>query len=157
MPNTGIQNGGDVLVYINTGTDIAPVWTPIAHCTESSIDDGAEVRDRVTSDTGKYKGRKVGVQEVTINVSSLTCYDGYSYWDLLALKEAGDSIQLKYSNRPAQDVTDGKAEVSEQTGDKYRQGMFVIQSVSKNDKKNEDSNLSATFLNDGAPETKTAA
>ncbi len=155
MANAGIIDGGDIMVYINTGTTISPTWTPVAHATEHSISHKSNLRERVTKTTGKWKARKAGINEETITVSALTTYGTYSYFDLLALMEAGTEVELKYSGRPAADVTSGAAEVDEEAGDKYRQGFFLIESIDRNDPKDADSTLSATFQSTGEIETKT--
>lgn len=152
--NTGIIDGGDILLYVETATG---VWTPVAHCTECSINHSTEIRKRMTKDTGKSAQKKAGEQTTTINVSSLTTYGSYGYFDLRALQLAGTEVTLKYSGRPTLDVTDGKAEVAEQVGDKYEEGLFIITSIERNDAKNADSTMKASFENSGLPEVKTVA
>ena len=157
--NTGIIDGGDILVYLNTGTTQAPVWSPAFHCTECSIEHSTELRTRKTKDTGKSAAKRAGEQTTTINVSALAAYPGtgFNYFDLREKQIAGDEIQLKYSGRPEADVTAGKAEVAEQVGDKYEKGMFIITKVSRNDKKGEDATMSATFENSLIPTIETVA
>lgn len=153
--NEGIIDGGDVMLYINTGTDIAPVWTPMFHCKECSIKHSTELRKRMTKDTGKSAQKRAGEQTTTISVSALTTYGSYNYFDLRALQIAGTPVKLKYSGRPEADVAAGKADIFEQVGDKYEEGLFIINSVERNDVKNEDSTMSASFENSGAVEIKT--
>lgn len=155
--NTGIIDGGDIMLYVNTGTSETPVWTPGAHCTEHKISHSAEIRKRLTKDTGKFSQKRAGEQTTTITVSALTTYGSHSYFELRALMLAGTPVLLKYSGRPAADVTAGKAEVAEQAGDKYEQGEFLIASLERTDAKNADSTMSATFENSGEIEIKTVS
>lgn len=143
--NTGVIDGGDIMVYVK----VATVWTPVAHCTECSIQNSTEVRARSTKDTGKFDEKRAGKQNTTISVSALATYDTYNYFDLRALQLAGTPVLLKYSGRPAADVTAGKANISEQTGDKYETGTFIITSVERNDAKDADSTMTASFENSG--------
>ncbi|MBV5323220.1 hypothetical protein JZU51_00325, partial [bacterium] len=83
-------------------------------------------------------------------------YGAYNYFDLRALQLAGTPVVLKYSGRPTADVTAGKAVTAEQTGDKYETGTFIITSVERNDPKDADSTMSATFENSGAVTIGTA-
>jgi len=151
-PNVGIIDGGDILVYVK----IATVWTPVAHCTECSIQNSTEVRSRSTKDTGRFDQKRAGKQGTTISVSALATYDSYNYFDLRALQLAGTEVVLKYSGRPAADVTAGKAVISEQIGDKYETGSFIITSVERNDAKDADSTMTASFENSGAVTIGTA-
>lgn len=153
--NTGIIDGGDILVYVNTGTDVAPVWSPAAHCTECSIQNSTEIRKRSTKDTGKFAEKRAGEQTTTISVSALATYGDFNYFSLRSLQLAGAAVKVKYSGRPAADVTAGKAITAEQVGDKYEEGMFIINSVERNDAKDADSTMTAQFENSGAVEIKT--
>jgi hypothetical protein len=158
MPaNSGIIKGGDIMLYVNTGTVAVPVWTKAAHATEHTISHKAELRERVTKQTGKFKSRVSGKLDTTISVSSLAGYDTYNYFELLALMHAGAPVLLKYSGRPAADVTAGEAETAEATGDKYFQGSFCIESLERNDPATADSTMSATFQQAAAPEIKTVS
>lgn len=157
--NTGIIDGGDILVYLNTGTVAVPVWTPAFHCTECSIDHSTELRTRKTKDTGQSSQKRAGEQSTTVNVSALAAYPGtgFNYFTLREKQLAKEELQVKYSGRPAADVTAGNAEVSEQVGDKYEKGMFLITKVSRNDKKGEDGTMTATFENSGDVTIETVA
>lgn len=153
--NSGIIDGGDILVYVNTGTAEVPVWTPMFHCKECSIKHSTEIRKRLTKDTGKSAEKRAGEQTTVVSVSGLATYGAYNYFDLRALQKAGTPVTLKYSGRPEADVTAGKAEVHEEVGDKYEEGLFIITSVERNDPKAEDSTMSASFENSGDTELKT--
>jgi hypothetical protein len=157
--NTGIIDGGDILVYLNTSNTQTPTWTPAFHCTECSIEHSTELRTRKTKDTGKSAQKRAGEQTTTINVSALATYPGtgFNYFTLREKQLAGTEVMLKYSGRPATDVTAGAAEVAEQAGDKYEKGNFIITKVSRNDKKGEDSTMTATFENSLAVTVETVA
>jgi hypothetical protein len=127
----------------------------VAHATEHSQSHKSNLRERVTKQTGPFKGRKAGVQEATITVNALTTYDSYSFNDLLALKIAGTAVTIKYSGRPTADVTAKTAELAEATGDKYVEGLFLIESLDRNDAMDADSTITATFQSAGAVEIKT--
>jgi len=157
MANTGFVNGGDIMVYVQTGTTQTPVWSPVAHATEHSQSHKSNLRERVTKNTGPFKGRKAGVQEATITVNALNTYGGYGFNELLALKIAGTAVTLKYSGRPTADVTSKEAEVAEATGDKYVEGLFLIESIDRNDAMDADGTLTATFQSSGLVEIKTVA
>ena len=54
MPaNTGIIDGGDLLLYV----EIATVWTLIGEAKSHTLSRKSEVRTRRTKVTGKYPGR----------------------------------------------------------------------------------------------------
>jgi len=156
--NEGIIDGGDVMVYVNTGTLLAPVMTPAFHCTECSIDHGTEVRTRKTKNTGKSAQKRAGEQSTNISVSALTCYDKTGVLNYFTLREkqlSGEEVLLKYSGRPAADVTAKECDIAEQVGDKYEEGMFIITKLARNDKKAEDSTMTVTFENSLSVEVKT--
>lgn len=155
--NTGIINGGDIMLYVNTGTEQAPTWTPSAHATEHKISHSTELRKRKTKDTGKSSQKKAGEQTTTITVAALATYGTHNYFDLRTLQLAGTEVMLKYSGRPEADVTAGKCEIAEQVGDKYEQGKFIITSLERTDPTDADSTMSCTFENSGLPEVKTVA
>lgn len=157
--NTGIIDGGDILVYLNTGTKQTPVWSPAFHCTECSIEHSTELRTRKTKDTGKSAQKRAGEQTTTINVSALATYPGtgFNYFTLREKQIAGEEVMLKYSGRPAADVTAGACELAEAAGDKYEKGNFIITKVSRNDKKGEDATMTATFENSLAVSVETVS
>ena len=157
--NSGIIDGGDILVYLNTGTAQEPVWSPAFHCTECSIDHSTELRTRKTKDTGQSSQKRAGEQSTTITVLALATYPGtgYNYYSLREKQLAKEEIMLKYAGRPEADVTAGKAEVAEQVGDKYEQGMFLITKVGRSDKKGDDSTMTTTFENSGDVTVETVA
>jgi len=155
--NAGIIDGGDIMVYINTGTAEVPVWTAGAHCTEHSIKNSTEVRTRSTKDTGQFDEKRGGKQNTTISISALATYGAYSYYDYRALQLAKTPVLVKYSGRPAAEVTAGKCVIAEQVGDKFEKGLFLITACDRNDAKDADSTLSVTLENSGAVTIETVA
>lgn len=151
--NTGIIDGGDIMVYVMVGA----VETPMAHCTECSIQNSTELRTRSTKDTGRFDQKRAGKQNTTVSVSALVSYDGFNYFDLRALQLAGGEVILKYSGRPVADVTSEKAVTAEQVGDKYETGSFIITSCERNDPKDADSTMTVSFENSLAVKIETVA
>jgi hypothetical protein len=158
--NSGIIDGGDILVYLNTGTDSVPIWAPAFHCTECSIEHSMTLRTRKTKDTGAASEKRPDELSTTINVSALATYDAtgkFNYFSLRAAQLAKSKLMLKYSGRPEADETAGLCDIAEAVGDFYEKGYFYITKVSRNDKKGEDSTMSATFENTGLPTIETVA
>jgi hypothetical protein len=138
--NTGITDGGDLLLYV----EVAAVYTLIGEAKSHTVDDTSEIRTRRTKSSGMYPGRKYFGADTKVNTDCLVTYDGYGYWELLALKEAKTKVKIKSAGR----VTAGKG-VAEQIGDKYREGTFVIENISMNASEGEDAGFTASFLIDG--------
>ena len=156
MANTGIQFGGDILVYRNTGTDVAPVWEAIGHSTSHSYKGTTAMRNRVHKDDGGATGTKPGRHEPgTISIAGLSTYDGNDFYTLEALRLARERIHLKYSGRPASDPD--AVEAVEASGDKYYEAYGYISEVGREDPTEGDSTYSATITLDGVPEEKAVA
>lgn len=132
-----VQNGSDVLVYINTGTQEVPVMQKIACCTSSQITDSAESKDRVTKDTGRWKKKRVTGFTVQIKCDALVSLaENSNGYDLLKAKmRAGEPVFLQYGHKSVSNKID--------------QGYFIISSLDKTDAAQEDSTFSATFDNSG--------
>jgi hypothetical protein len=142
MPaNTGIIDGGDLLLYVETA---GPVWTLIGESKSHSLSNKSEVRTRRTKSTGIYPGRKVFGLDATVNTDCLALYGTYGYWELLALQLARTKVKLKLAGR----VTAGKG-LAEQIGDKYLEATFVIDSVDLNANDGDDASYTASFSIDG--------
>lgn len=150
--NTGIIEGQDMMLFV----DVSGTMTAISHATSHTIETGLETRQRNTKDTGKWDAKTPGLLNWTVSSENLAAYDGYSYYDLLALQKARTKITVKLSGRAASgDGTDDW--VAEQTGDSYEEGSGYITSISRNDPKNADSTMSITIEGDGELETKTVS
>lgn len=132
-----IINGSDVLVHVNVGTSQAPSWKPAAHQTSCSITNSSDVKERVTKNTGLWKGKKIVGLSVQIKCDALASKDADCGYDKLQeLWLAAEPVLLKYG-------------ALEETGTKYYQGLFVISSLEKNDPAQDDSTMSITFDNSG--------
>lgn len=142
MPaNTGIIDGGDLMLYALIGA----VWTLIGDAKSHSLSNKSEVRTRRTKATGDYPGRKVSGLDCTINTDCLVTYGSYGYWELLALQIAKTKVQLKLAGH-----SNALLGVTEQIGDKYLSGTFVIDSVDLNSADGDDATYTASFSIDGA-------
>ena len=144
--NTGIVHGGDIMLFINTGTEGSPTWTANSHATSHSITHTMSPREVSSKDTGaatSLKPGKIGVS--TISIEALRCYDGYSYFDLLEKFQARERIGFKYSGR----ASGTEIDVSEQTGDNYEKGYGYITSLNSNDPHDNNATISCTISIDG--------
>ena len=143
--DSDIINGSDVLVHINSGTVLLPVWKPVAHQTSCSISNSSTTKERIKKSTGLWKGKKVTGLTVTIKCDALASYDADGGYDVLnGLWKAAAEILIKYCG-------------TETEGKKYEEGLFVITSLERNDAAQEDSTMSVTFENSGEVDTKTVA
>ena len=154
MSNTGVTFGGDILVYRNTGTDIAPVWESFAYASSHSYNGTTKMRQRVHKDDGGATGVRPGRHEPgTIGIQGLVSYDGVDFWTLDKLRKDRERIHLKYSGRPSGDTD--VIETTEDVDDKYYEAYGYINEVSREDPVEEDSTYSATITLDGFPTEKT--
>lgn len=138
--NTGIIDGGDLLLYV----EIATVWTLIGEAKSHTLSSKSEVRTGRTKSTGLYPRRKVTGLDSTVGTDCLATYGTYGYYELLALQLARTKVKLKLAGR----VTAGKG-VAEQIGDKYLEATFVIDSVDLNASDGDDTSYTAAFSIDG--------
>ena len=155
MANTGVIHGGDIMLYVNTGTEGTPTWTPGAHATEHSISHSMAPREISSKDTGKYAKIKPGKHGVsTISVNALRSYDGYSYFDWKALFDADTRIGFKLSGRL---VSEEIAEVAEAAGDEYEKGYGYITALDCANPHDSNSTMSMTISIDGETTTETVS
>lgn len=138
--NTGIIDGGDLLLYV----EIAAVWTLIGEAKSHTLSSKSEVRTRRTKSTGIYPGRKIVGLDATVSTDCLATYGAYGYFELLALQLAKTNVKLKLAGR----ATAGKG-VAEEIGDKYLEATFVIDSIDLNAADGEDAGFSASFSIEG--------
>lgn len=142
MPaNTGIIDGGDLLLYV----EIATVWTLIGEAKSHTLSRKSEVRTRRTKVTGKYPGRDVVGLDATVTTDCLATYGTYGYYELCALQEAKTKVKLKLAGKAT--AGDGKAE---EVGDKYQEATFVIDNIDLNAAEGDDAGYTASFSIDGA-------
>ena len=148
MANTGIIDGGDLMLYIKpSGT-----WLLVAEAKSHSISNKSEVRTRRTKSTGDYPARKVTGLDCTVNTDCLALYaaTGYGYFELLAAQQAKTPVLLKLAGHSTSTL--GTVEV---TGDKYLEGTFVIDSIDMNAAEGDDATCTASFSIGSALEIKT--
>ena len=98
---------------------------------------------RVTNkDSGKAEEYRPGRGDGTASGNAKLKYSaGHSYWDLVALMDAGTEVTLKYSN----DVT----------AEKFYEVKAYISELSRQDPDDDNSTMSYTFQFSGEGETKT--
>lgn len=140
MANTGIIDGGDLLLYV----EIAAVWTLIGEAKSHTLSRKSEVRTRRTKITGKYPARKVIGLDATVTTDCLATYGTYGYYELCALQEAKTAVKLKLAGK----VTAGDS-LAEDVGDKYQEATFVIDSIDLNASEGDDAGYTASFSIDG--------
>lgn len=150
--NTGVIEGQDLVLFIETAPG---TWTAVAHGTSHSIEPTMETRDRLSKDTGKWKGKVGSLLGWTASCEALACYDGTSYHTLFALWVARTPVKLKLAGRDA--VDDNDTWKPEEIGDKYLEGMALITGLPLNAPNNEDATFSISFDGDGPLESKTVA
>ena len=145
--NSGVIHGGDIMLFVNEGTEQAPVWTPGAHATSHSISHSMSPREISSKDTGRFTLIKPGKHGVsTITIESLRCYDGFGYFDLKELLDADTKIAFKYSGRANGD----QLETAYQGGDMYEKGTGYITALQSTDPHDNNATMSCTISIDGA-------
>lgn len=150
--NTGVIEGQDLVLFIETAPG---TWTPVAHGTSHSIEPSMETRDRLSKDTGKWKGKVASLLGWTASCEALACYDGTSYHTLYALMITRAEVKLKLAGRDAVDDNDNW--VPEEIGDKYLEGGAFITGLPLTAPNNEDATFSISFEGNGPLELKTVA
>ena len=152
MPaNSGVIEGQDLLLYI----DVEGTPTPVAHAKTHNLEPSAEVRDRVSKDTGKWKNKVAGLLDWKASCEALAMYDGYNYHSLFALMVARAPVTLKLAGRDAVDDNDNWT--PEEVGDTYYEGSAIITGLPLTAPNNEDATFSCSFEGTGALEPKTVA
>jgi len=137
--NTGVIEGQDLLLFVGA--------TAIAHATTHSLEPSAEVRDRLSKDTGKWKNKVAGLLDWKANCDALACYDGNSYHTLFAMMIARTPVIVKLAGRAAVDDNDNWK--PEQTGDTYYTGNAIITGLPLTAPNNEDATFSCSFEGTG--------
>lgn len=138
--NTGIIDGGDLLLYV----EVAAVFTLIGEAKKHTVSNKSEVRTGRTKSTGLFPRRKVVGLDTVVTTDCLATYGAWGYWELIALQQAKTKVKLKLAGR----LTAGKG-LAEQIGDKYQEGTFVIDNVDLNADDNDDAGFTASFSIDG--------
>jgi hypothetical protein len=153
MANTGVQFGGDILVYQNTGTEETPEWEAFGHSTSHSYSGSTNMRERIHKDDGGTTHIRPGRHAPgTISINGLATYDGVDFYAIEKLRIDRERIHLKYSGRPADDPN--TVEFKEDSGDKYMEAYGYITEVGREDTVDGDSTYSCTVTLDGVPTEK---
>lgn len=137
----GYCNGSDMLVYVGDKA--------VGHCTTHTTTMNSETKDRAVKpvaskniSAGLWKGKGVVGLSISISVEGL-CFYGESetgYKALVKAWKAGESVKVKCMERENSDKP-------------YLQGMFVISSLERTDPAQDDATYTASFENDGEPDT----
>lgn len=153
---SNVTHGGDIMLYINTGTASVPIWTPLAHATSHSISHSMAPNEVSSKDTGKNTEVKPGKHGLsTINISGLHTWDGYDYFDLKAIFDDDEEVLFKLSGRPSSDTK--VSERAEAAGDKYEEGKGYITELSREAPHDGSSTYSAVITVIGKTTTKVVA
>lgn len=132
--NTGFIQGQDLVVYIGSNA--------VAHSTSCVFTPSVETRPRISKDTGGFNAKVAGLGDWEISADALACYDGHSYFELLALLQAKDPVTVKFSGRP----TDSSGYFTpEAVGDKYITGSGIITQLPLTAPNNADATFSITI------------
>jgi len=143
---TGVVEGNDLMLFVNTSTTESPTWSETAHATNHTISWSAATKERKTKTTGKWAQKIVTGYSCQIKCEALVSYkDGVGYKEFMDMFKKGVSVLLKFSHK----------EVEAQ--DEFEQGEFLITNIDENAAAGEDASYSATFENFGEVETKKAA
>lgn len=137
----GYCNGSDMLVYVGDKA--------VGHCTTHTTTMNSETKDRAVKpvasaniSAGLWKGKGVVGLSISISVEGL-CFYGESetgYKALVKAWKAGESVKVKCMER-------------ENSDQPYLAGKFIISSLERTDPAQDDATYTASFENDGEPET----
>lgn len=137
----GYCNGSDMLVYVGDKA--------VGHCTTHTTTMNSETKDRAVKpvasaniSAGLWKGKGVVGLSISISVEGL-CFYGESetgYRALVKAWKAGESVTVKCMERENSDKP-------------YLAGKFIISSLERTDPAQDDATYTASFENDGEPDT----
>lgn len=141
VPSTGYVNGSDMLLYVGDKA--------VGHCTSHTATYSSETKDHAVKppakngySAGLWKGKAVTGLGISVKTDGLMFYneEEYGYPDLLAAWAKGEPVKLKCAQRS-------------NSVKPYLVGDFVITSLEEGHNAQDDSTYSASFDNDGEPET----
>jgi len=138
--NEGIIDGGDLMLY----AEIDAAYVLIAEAKSHTVSSKSEIRVRRTKSTGLYPGRKIVALDAQVTTDNLVTYGTFSYYELLALQQAKTDVKLKLAGHEDSDLG-----ITEQTGDKYLEATFCIESLDLNAANEDDASMTATFSING--------
>lgn len=143
-----IIEGRDLMVYVNTSTAEAPTFNAQAAATNHTISYSAETKERVTKDTasGAWSTKRVTKLSASIKCECLYVYNSQTGIKILkAAFKNRQSLLLKYGF------------ASEEAGDEYEKGLFIITSLEEASPADGDATVSVTFESNGEITTETVA
>lgn len=146
---TGIVEGKDIMVYVDPAGGNS--FKPTAAATSHKISYKAETKTnkRVTkdADASKWDNKQVTGMSCSISISCLVdaTDNKLGYAAMLNAFKKGQAVKAKYSF------------TSEQNGDSYEEGMFVIASIDQDAPVEGDGTWSATLESSGEIATKTVS
>lgn len=134
-------NGSDMLLYVD--------GKAFGHCSQHTTTMTSDTKERAVKpvaskakSAGLWKGKGVVGLSISVSAEGLV-FNGEtesSYAALVAAWKAGKSIALKCMER-------------EQSDNPYLSGSFIIASLERSDPAQDDATYSASFENDGEPDT----
>lgn len=149
-----VQHGGDIMLYVNEGTEAVPVWAAIAHATSHSISHSMSPNEVSSKTTGRQTEVKPGKHGAsTISISGLATWDGKDYFDLKEKFDTDEKIMFKLSGRTSAEMI----ERAEATGDKYEEGYGYITELSKEAPHDGSATYSCTITVVGGTTVRTVA
>ena len=100
------MNGSDVLVLVNTGTDIEPEWTPVGGQRNATVDESVDVID-ISSKEQRARRILPGRYSSTLSLDALYVPDNEGYLLLKQAMKNGDPIvvMLKRVNQNFRSAT----------------------------------------------------
>lgn len=144
---TRVYEGQDLLLFVE--------GTAVCHSTTHSLEVTLDLRDRVSKDTGKWKGKKPNLLGWKASCDALACYNGYNYHELYAMMIAREPVTVKLAGHAA--IDDNDTWTPEASGDTYYEGSAYITGLPLSAPNNEDATFSCSFEGDGELEQKTVA
>lgn len=90
-----MTKGIDILVSVNTGTDVAPVWEVVGGQRSATLNRSAEAIDTTNKVTGQWKKSISGFKEWSVDCDGLLVADDAGYVALETAFNAGEEVEIK--------------------------------------------------------------
>lgn len=87
------MNGTDVLIMVNTGTDVAPVWTAVGSQRDATFEETTEEID-VSSKDSREKEVLAGRYSASVSLDGLYVPTDTAYLALQNAMRSGDTVQI---------------------------------------------------------------
>lgn len=88
------MNGTDVIVQVNTGTDVTPAWTPVAKQRGASLSEKNDAIDMSSKDGREYEGI-AGRYSAEMKLDALYVPDDTAYMALKTALRDGTLVKLQ--------------------------------------------------------------